>query len=83
MREALLACEAEGVEAWVSADFIQTLFTHVQFDQFAGQPLLIYRTAPAISWELVAKRIIDVVGVRCAPGSDFAAHAGRARWSSA
>jgi exopolysaccharide biosynthesis polyprenyl glycosylphosphotransferase len=62
MREALLACEAEGIEAWVSADFIQTLFTRVQFDQFAGQPLLIYRTAPTISWELVAKRIIDVGG---------------------
>ena len=62
VREALLACEAEGIEAWVSADFIQTLFTHVQFDQFAGQPLLIYRTTPAISWELVAKRILDVVG---------------------
>jgi exopolysaccharide biosynthesis polyprenyl glycosylphosphotransferase len=60
VREALLACEAEGVEAWVSADFIQTLFTHVQFDQFAGQPLLIYRTAPPISWELVIKRMIDV-----------------------
>jgi len=62
IREALLACEAEGIEAWVSADFIQTLFTRVQFDQFAGQPLLIYRTAPTISWELVAKRIMDVVG---------------------
>ena len=61
-REALLACEAEGIEAWVSADFIQTLFTRVQFDQFAGQPLLIYRTAPTISWELVAKRFIDVLG---------------------
>ena len=62
MREALLACEAEGIEAWVSADFIQTLFTRVQFDQFAGEPVLIYRTAPTISWELVAKRIIDVLG---------------------
>jgi exopolysaccharide biosynthesis polyprenyl glycosylphosphotransferase len=62
VREALLACEAEGIEAWVSADFIQTLFTHVQFDQFAGQPVLIYRTTPAISWELVAKRFLDVTG---------------------
>jgi exopolysaccharide biosynthesis polyprenyl glycosylphosphotransferase len=62
IREALLACEAEGIEAWVSADFIQPLFTRVQLDQFAGQPLLIYRTTPAISWELVAKRILDVVG---------------------
>jgi exopolysaccharide biosynthesis polyprenyl glycosylphosphotransferase len=62
IREALLVCEAEGVEAWISADFIQTLFTRVQFDQFAGQPLLIYRTTPTISWELVAKRIMDVMG---------------------
>jgi len=62
VREALLACEAEGIEAWVSADFIQTLFTHVQFDQFAGQPLLIYRTAPSMSWALVTKRIMDVAG---------------------
>ena len=62
VREALLACEAEGVEAWVSADFIQTLFTNVQFDQFAGQPLLVYRNTPAISYGLVAKRLIDVAG---------------------
>jgi FlaA1/EpsC-like NDP-sugar epimerase len=56
VREALLACEAEGVEAWISADFIQTLFTHVQFDQFAGQPLLIYRTAPTTSMTRLATR---------------------------
>jgi exopolysaccharide biosynthesis polyprenyl glycosylphosphotransferase len=62
VREALRACEAEGIEAWVSADFIQTLFAHVQFDRFAGEPLLIYRTAPAISWELMAKRILDMIG---------------------
>jgi exopolysaccharide biosynthesis polyprenyl glycosylphosphotransferase len=62
VQEALLACEAEGVEAWVSANFIQTLFTRVQFDQFAGQPLLIYRTTPSISWELVLKRLLDMGG---------------------
>jgi exopolysaccharide biosynthesis polyprenyl glycosylphosphotransferase len=59
VQEALLACEAEGVEAWVSANFIRTLFTRVQFDQFAGQPLLIYRTGPGFSWELLTKRLID------------------------
>jgi exopolysaccharide biosynthesis polyprenyl glycosylphosphotransferase len=60
VREALLACEAEGVEAWVSADFIQPAFTRVQFDNFAGHPLLIYRTTPALSLELLAKRLIDI-----------------------
>ena len=62
VREALLACEAEGIEAWVSADFIQTLFARMQFDRFAGEPLLIYRTTPTISWELMAKRILDLAG---------------------
>jgi len=62
VREALLACEAEGIEAWVSADFIPTLFARMQFDRFAGQPLLVYRTTPTISWELMAKRVVDVVG---------------------
>jgi exopolysaccharide biosynthesis polyprenyl glycosylphosphotransferase len=62
VREALLACEAEGIEVWVSADFIQTLFTRVQFDQFAGHPLLIYRNTPAISGALVAKRLLDILG---------------------
>jgi len=62
VQEALLACEAEGVEAWVTANFIQTLFTRVQFDQFAGQPLLIYRSTPPISMELMLKRLIDMFG---------------------
>jgi exopolysaccharide biosynthesis polyprenyl glycosylphosphotransferase len=62
VREALLACEAEGIEAWVSADFIPTLFTRVQFDQFAGHPLLIYRTTPTVSGALVAKRLLDILG---------------------
>jgi exopolysaccharide biosynthesis polyprenyl glycosylphosphotransferase len=62
VQEALLACEAEGVEAWVSANFIQTLFTRVQFDQFAGQPLLIYRSTPPISIQLMFKRLLDMGG---------------------
>ncbi len=62
VQEALLVCEAEGVEAWVSANFIRTLFTRVQFDQFAGQPLLIYRTAPSMSWGLILKRLLDMAG---------------------
>jgi len=62
VREALLACETEGIEAWVSADFMQTVSTHVQFDQFAGHPLLIYRTTPTISYGLFAKRALDIIG---------------------
>jgi len=62
VKEALLACETEGIEAWISADFMQTVSTNVQFDQFAGQPLLVYRTTPSLSYGLHTKRVLDVLG---------------------
>jgi exopolysaccharide biosynthesis polyprenyl glycosylphosphotransferase len=62
IRQALLACESEGIEAWVSADFFKTALTRPQFDQFAGHPLLVYRSTPDASWQLAAKRMIDMLG---------------------
>lgn len=59
IREALHICESEGIEAWVGADFFRTALTRPQFDQFSGHPLLIFRSTPDASWELVAKRVID------------------------
>jgi exopolysaccharide biosynthesis polyprenyl glycosylphosphotransferase len=46
----------------VSADFFKTALTRPQFDQFAGHPLLVYRSTPDASWQLAAKRMIDMLG---------------------
>lgn len=62
MEKAILACEVEGVEAWLVADFVKTSIARATVDDFHGKPLLIFRTTPDVSWQLVCKRLIDIVG---------------------
>lgn len=59
IREALHICESEGIEAWVEADFFRTSLAHPQFDQFSGRPLLVFRSTPDASWDLIVKRSMD------------------------
>jgi len=44
------------------ADFIQTSIAKPDFDAFAGRPMLVFRSAPEVSWALMIKRGIDFVG---------------------
>lgn len=62
VEKAILACETEGVEAWLVADFFRTSIARAAIDEFGGKPLLVFRTTPDISWQLVGKRLLDVVG---------------------
>jgi len=59
---AILACEIEGVETWLVADFVHTAIARVAITDFHGKPILVFRTTPAISWQLVTKRLIDIIG---------------------
>jgi exopolysaccharide biosynthesis polyprenyl glycosylphosphotransferase len=56
------ACELEGVEVWLMADFFATQISRTSFDELLGRPLLIFRTTPESSWHSVAKWLMDVVG---------------------
>ena len=62
VQEAIAACELEGVEAWLIADFIRTSIARAEFDMFGSQPMLVFRSTPELSWELASKRMIDFVG---------------------
>jgi exopolysaccharide biosynthesis polyprenyl glycosylphosphotransferase len=62
VEKAILACETEGVEAWLVADFVRTSIARATVDEFHGKPLLVFRTTPDISWQLICKRLIDIVG---------------------
>jgi exopolysaccharide biosynthesis polyprenyl glycosylphosphotransferase len=55
------ACEIEGVEVWLVADFFQTQISRTSLDDFNGRPVLVFRSAPEASWEGVAKRALDYV----------------------
>ncbi len=56
------ACEIEGVEAWLVADFFKTNISSTSLDDFYGRPVLVFRSTPEASWQSVIKQVIDFVG---------------------
>jgi exopolysaccharide biosynthesis polyprenyl glycosylphosphotransferase len=56
------ACELEGVEVWLVADFFATQFSKTTFDELLGRPLLIFSTVPEASWQSVLKQALDFFG---------------------
>lgn len=59
IQNAIAECEAEGVEVWLLADFIKTSIAKPDFERLDGRPMLVFRTTPEISWELLCKEVID------------------------
>jgi len=62
IEEAVQACETEGVEAWISADFFQTSIARPTFDVLSGKLMLVFHSTPQISWALVVKDMLDRIG---------------------
>src|SRR6266481_9512369 len=56
------ACEIEGVEAWLVAEFFKTQISRTSLDDFYGRPVLVFRTTPEASWQSVLKQLLDRVG---------------------
>ncbi|RYD46371.1 MAG: sugar transferase [Verrucomicrobiaceae bacterium] len=59
---AMEACELQGVEAWISASFIRTQIARPVFDAVGNKPMLVLRSTPELSWELLIKSMIDRIG---------------------
>jgi exopolysaccharide biosynthesis polyprenyl glycosylphosphotransferase len=59
---AIRACELEGVEAWLVADFFKAQISRTSFDDFYGWPVLVFRSTPESSWGRVVKQLMDTVG---------------------
>jgi len=59
LAELVEICELQGVEAWISADFIQTQVARPDFDSMGGKPMLVLRSTPELSWALWVKGAID------------------------
>jgi exopolysaccharide biosynthesis polyprenyl glycosylphosphotransferase len=60
------ACELEGVEVWLLADFFATQISRTSFDELLGRPLLVFRTAPEASWAGLMKVMMDFFGAAIA-----------------
>ncbi len=59
---AVEACELQGVEAWIAASFIRTQIARPIFDALGNKPMLVLRSTPELSWELLCKGIMDRLG---------------------
>ena len=62
IQDAIYACETEGVEAWLVADFIKTAIARPTFETIGDRPMLVFRSTPEASWALMGKRAIDLLG---------------------
>jgi len=62
MEAAIRACEVEGVEAWLVADFFRTQLSRTSLDDFFGRPVLVFRSAPEVCWQTVGKQVGDFLG---------------------
>ncbi len=56
------ACEIEGVETWLVADFFNTSISSTSLDDFYGRPVLVFRSTPESSWQSVLKQLMDFAG---------------------
>ncbi len=62
IQEGIEACETEGVEAWLMADFIHTSIATPFFDVIGGRPVIAFRCTPDASLQLLLKVFIDRAG---------------------
>lgn len=58
---AVEACELQGVEAWIAASFIRSQIARPVFDVIGSKPMLVLRSTPELSWELLVKEVFDRV----------------------
>lgn len=62
---AVEACELQGVEAWIAASFIRSQVARPVFDAIGEKPMLVLRSTPELSWELLIKEVFDRVAASC------------------
>jgi exopolysaccharide biosynthesis polyprenyl glycosylphosphotransferase len=66
VEKAIRACELEGVECWLLADFFETKISETSVDRFYGRPVLVFRCGTGISWSRLVKELMDLAGALAA-----------------
>src|SRR2546430_15251259 len=62
VEKVIQACELEGVEVWLLADFFKTQISQTALDELEGRPMLVFRSNPGASWQSFAKQLMDIAG---------------------
>jgi exopolysaccharide biosynthesis polyprenyl glycosylphosphotransferase len=61
VEEPVHACELQGIDAWLIADFFKAAIAKVRFEEFHNLPVLAFSTAPEFSWSMLFKSVVDRV----------------------
>lgn len=62
LQDCIAACETEGVEAWIAANFVRTSIARPAYDTLGQTPMLVLKVTPELSWALLLKGAIDRIG---------------------
>jgi exopolysaccharide biosynthesis polyprenyl glycosylphosphotransferase len=62
VEKAIQACELEGIEVWLVADFFKTQISRTSLDEFHGRPVMVFQSTPEDSWQALTKQAIDFCG---------------------
>lgn len=57
----MLICETEGIKMHLAVDYFQLEFAKAKQTEFNGLPLLTFKTTSDKLWQLLFKRILDIV----------------------
>jgi len=55
------ACELQGIEAWLIADFFRAAIGKVKLEEFHNLPVLAFSSSPEFNWSLLVKSLFDRV----------------------
>ncbi len=62
VEKTIRACELEGIECWLLADFFETKISETSVDRFYGRPVLVFRRGTGTSWPRLIKELMDLAG---------------------
>lgn len=62
IEKTIQACELEGVEAWLVADFFKTQISQTSLDEFHGKPVLVFHSNRETPWRKLVKQTLDFFG---------------------
>jgi len=62
LQHCIAACETEGVEAWIAANYVRTSIARPTYDTLGSTPMMVLRVTPELSWALLIKSVVDRIG---------------------
>lgn len=61
IHQLISTCEVEGIEVWLSTQFLSPSIAQIEFGQVDNHPFLIYSSLRKPTWALLTKRAFDIV----------------------